>query len=241
MPRRGPRLLAYATAAFVVGAAPLHAQVSIPNIKRPIEVARKAADKTSDQIRATEKAGSGKVINAPGQAAAAQAADQQKKAAAATAPQATASVPQRGGAAPGTGSKAAPVRPPSAKDTTGLPVGRRATVALYREVFSYSSGGLRDPFVSLMLSGELRPILTDLSLTGVIYDPEGHRSVALLVDGSTGEAYRVRVGQTLARMKITKIGMQDITFSIDEFGLSRSETLIIDRTKKAGAPAARRP
>jgi hypothetical protein len=223
-----------------LGAAPLRAQVSIPNIKRPIEVAKKAADKTSEQIRATEKAGSGKVINAPGQAAAAQAADQQKKTAA-TAPQATASVPQRGGAAPGPGSKAAPVRPPSAKDTTGLPVGRRATVALYREVFSYSSGGLRDPFVSLMLSGELRPILTDLSLTGVIYDPEGRRSVALLVDGSTGEAYRVRVGQTLARMKITKIGMQDITFSIDEFGLSRSETLIIDKTKKAGAPAARRP
>jgi hypothetical protein len=224
----------------VVGAAPLHAQVSIPNIKRPIEVARKAADKTSDQIRATEKAGSGKVINAPGQAAAAQAADQQKKTAA-TAPQATAAAPQRGGVAPGPGSKAAPVRPPSAKDTTGLPVARRATVALFREVFSYSSGGLRDPFVSLMLSGELRPILTDLSLTGVIYDPEGRRSVALLVDGSTGEAYRVRVGQTLARMKITKIGMQDITFSIDEFGLSRSETLIIDKTKKAGAPAARRP
>ena len=241
-PRHGTRLLSFATAAFVVGAAPLGAQVSIPNIKRPIEVARKAADKTSEQIRATEKAGSGKVSSAPGQAAAAQAADQQKKGAAANAPQATASVPQRGGAAPGNaGSNAAPVRPPSAKDTTGLPVGRRATVALYREVFSYSSGDLRDPFVSLMLSGELRPILTDLSLTGVIYDPEGRRSVALLVDGSTGEAYRVRVGQTLARMKITKIGMQDITFSIDEFGLSRSETLIIDKTKKAGAPAARRP
>ena len=92
-----------------------------------------------------------------------------------------------------------------------------------------------------MLSGELRPIFSDLILTGVIFDSEGPRSVALLVDGSTGESYRVKVGQTLARMKVTKIGMQDITFSIDEFGLSRSETLIVDKTRKGPAAAPRRP
>lgn len=119
--------------------------------------------------------------------------------------------------------------------------GRQNRVAIYRESFRYLAGGRRDPFISLMSSGALRPIITDLSLVGVIYDAEGKRSVALLVDASTGESFRVRVGQALARMTVTKIGMQDITFSIDEFGLSRSETLIIDRAKKAGAPAPRRP
>ena len=63
----------------------------------------------------------------------------------------------------------------------------------------------------------------------------------MLIDNSTGETYGVRLGDQLARMKVSRIGIQDITFTIDEFGLSRSETLIIDKTLKAGAPAARRP
>ena len=162
----------------------------------------------------------------PGAAAAAQAADQQKKAAGA---------PQK---ASGAAQKAPAV---GKADTAGQGASRRGRVVIYREAFAYTMGAERDPFMSLMLSGELRPILTDLVLTGVIYDPEGRRSVALLVDGSTGESYRIRVGQTLARMKVTKIGLQDITFSIDEFGLSRSETLIIDKTRKGPVAAQRRP
>ena len=117
----------------------------------------------------------------------------------------------------------------------------RPAVTILREAFVYEVRGRRDPFVSLMLSGELRPIFTDLKLTGVIFDSNPRQSVALLVDVSTSESYRVRVGQTLGRMKVSKIGLEDITFDIDEFGLSRSETLIIDKTKKAGAPASRRP
>lgn len=110
-----------------------------------------------------------------------------------------------------------------------------------REVFTYSAEGRRDPFVSLMLSGELRPVITDLSLTGVIYDAAPGRSIALLVDNSTGESYRVRAGQTLGRMKVARISLESVTFDIDEFGLSRSETLMIDRTKKAAPPATGRP
>ena len=247
-----------AGAALVAAAGVARAQVSIPNIRKPIDAAKKAAAKTSEQIRSAEKAGgSAKVSDAPGAAAAAQAADQRQKAAAASqksapaqpksapAPQKGAPAPQKGaappakGAAPPAKAGAPGTRPDSA--TAGQPGARRGAVTIYREVFSYTAGGMRDPFVSLMLSGELRPILTDLTLRGVIYDPEGRRSIALLVDASTGESYRVRIGQSLARMKVTKIGMQDITFSIDEFGLSRSETLIIDKTKKAGAPAPGRP
>ena len=236
--RSALRALLCAVAVGVAAAGGAHAQVSIPNIRKPIETAKKVAGKASDAVRTAEKAGAGdKVTNAPGAAAAAQAADRQKKAA----PQ-KGTAPQKGAAAPGAaGSKAgakAGARPDSAAGQPGV---RRGAITIYREVFSYSAGNMRDPFVSLMLSGELRPIITDLSLTGVIYDPEGRRSIALLVDASTGESYRVRVGQSLARMKVTKIGLQEITFSIDEFGLSRSETLIIDKTKKAGAPAQRRP
>lgn len=216
------------------------AQVSIPNIKNPINKAKSAAEKTNAQINATNSVGNEKsVSNAPGQAAAAQSADQQRKATVVP-NQAAAAAPQKG--APGPGKVGSP--PASKGDSnSGSQVGgsRRPQATIYREAFAYSSGGRRDPFVSLMLSGELRPVLSDLVLTGVIYDPEGRRSVALLVDASTGESYRVRAGQTLARMKVTKIGMQNISFSIDEFGLSRSETLIIDKTRKGPIAAPRRP
>ena len=247
LPRGLLRVLLCACAVSVAAARVAHAQVSIPNIRKPIETAKKVAGKASDAVRTAEKAGgSGKVTDAPGAAAAAQAADQQKKAAgaaqkSASAPK-TAPAPQKAAAPAGAAGTKAASRGGARQDSAaGQPGARRGAVTIYREVFSYTAGDMRDPFVSLMLSGELRPIITDLSLTGVIYDPEGRRSIALLVDASTGESYRVRVGQTLARMKVTKIGMQDITFSIDEFGLSRSETLIIDKTKKAGAPAQRRP
>lgn len=231
------------------GARTAAAQVSIPNIQNPINKAKAVAGKTSDQINATNSVGNEKAAsNAPGQAAAAQAADQQKKAAPAQQKVATpvsqkaVSAPQKGAPAP-VGKAGA--KPAVTGDTAVVagPLGgaRRSQVTIFREAFSYSSGGLRDPFVSLMASGELRPIFSDLVLTGVIYDPEGRRSVALLVDASTGEAYRIRAGQTLARMKVTKIGMQDISFSIDEFGLSRSETLIIDKTRKGPIAAPRRP
>jgi hypothetical protein len=248
-------LILGASAVLAVAGAPrsASAQVSIPNIQNPINKAKAAAGKTSDQINATNKIGNEKASNAPGAAAAAQAADQQKKAPAgqqkvtqsappkgAAAP-GKASAPQKGAAAPGkAGAKAA------AKPDT-MPMGaqsasQRGKITIYREAFAYNAGGRRDPFVSLMLSGELRPIITDLVLTGVIYDDNGgRRSIGILVDVSTGETYRVRAGQTLARMRVTSIQKESISFSIDEFGLSRSETLIIDKTRKGPATAPRRP
>lgn len=225
------------------------AQVSIPNIQNPINKAKAAAEKTNQQIDATNKVGAGidskSASNAPGQAAAAQMADQQKKAATAqqkagpaAAVQKSPTAPQKGVPAPG--KAGARGKGDTATSVSQAGVRRGPQVTIFREAFSYNAGGRRDPFISLMASGELRPIFSDLILTGVIFDSEGRRSIALLVDGSTGESYKIREGQTLARMKVTKIGMQDITFSIDEFGLSRSETLIVDKTRK-GPVAGRRP
>jgi hypothetical protein len=93
-------------------------------------------------------------------------------------------------------------------------------------VFSYSEGGRRDPFFSLLNSNELRPMLSDLRLVTVVYDPAG-RSVAILRDVSREEQYRARVGQTLGRMRVTNIHPKSVTFTIEEFGFSRQETLAL--------------
>lgn len=110
--------------------------------------------------------------------------------------------------------------------------GGRSELSIEREVFTYSSDGRRDPFRSLMSSSELRPMISDLELKTVIYDPSGG-SVAIMRDVSTNEQYRVRVGQALGRMRVSRIQPRSVTFTIDEFGLSRQEVLALnDNTKE---------
>ena len=204
-----------------------------PNIQGPINAAKSAASKTNEQTKAAEQVGQDTKKSAPPQTKAAPPAQQkgvpvvQQKTTTTTTKSTTT---QKAGS-----------RPDTSTGAVSQAGGRRNQVAIYRETFTYSEAGRRDPFVSLMLSGELRPVFTDLTLTGVVHDPDPRKSIAMLVDVSTGESYRVRVGQPLGRMRIQRIGLENITFSIDEFGLSRTETLVIDRSKKAGPAPARRP
>lgn len=103
-----------------------------------------------------------------------------------------------------------------------------------REVFAYEGSGRRDPFVSLLTTSDLKPLLTDLKLTGVAYDPRGQNSVAVLRDVTSKEQYKVRVGQTIGRMRVAAIQPKAVIFTIEEFGYSRQELLPIappDSTK----------
>lgn len=208
--------------------------------KAQIDAAKKAANATNEQTKAAEKVDQPQRQKAAQPPAKSAPAPQQK---AGAPPQKGAPAPQQKGAPapPQKGTQKAGAKPDTATGAVSQAGGRRGQVSILRETFTYSDGGRRDPFVSLMASGELRPIFTDLSLTGVVLDPDPRKSLALLVDVSTGESYRVRVGQTLGRMRVQRIGLADVTFSIDEFGLSRSETVTIDKTKKAGPAPARRP
>jgi hypothetical protein len=101
-----------------------------------------------------------------------------------------------------------------------------------REIFDYQSGGRRDPFVSLMSNGDLRPVITDLQVVGIVFDESGRTSVAILKDLSTKEQYRVRVGQSVGRIRVARIDSKSVTFTIEEFGFSRQETLaLVDPNK----------
>src|SRR5258708_27126602 len=57
------------------------------------------------------------------------------------------------------------------------------TTLFRSEVYSYESSGSRDPFYSLILTEELRPLLSDLKLVGILYASAG-RSVAIMRDRS---------------------------------------------------------
>ena len=102
-----------------------------------------------------------------------------------------------------------------------------------REIFSYDAAGRRDPFYSLILSDDLRPLLSDLKLVGVLYEPGGRRSVAIFRDVLTNAQYRVQTGAALGRMHVAQIKPRGVIFTIDEFGLSRQDSLMLmtDTTK----------
>ncbi len=131
---------------------------------------------------------------------------------------------------------AAPKRGLPATDTAALrtqnPADTAHQVLINRETFNYDAAGHRDPFVSLMNTSELRPLLTELKLVAVAYDPVGGNSVAVLRDLTSKEQYRVRVGQQLGRMRVAAIHEKEVVFTIEEFGYSRQETLnMVDTTR----------
>jgi hypothetical protein len=106
-------------------------------------------------------------------------------------------------------------------------------VLITREVFQYEGDARRDPFVSLLSTKDLRPMLVDLKLVAVAYDPRGQNSVAVLRDVTSKDQYKVRVGQTIGRMRVAAIQEKAVIFTIEEFGYSRQEILafVIDSTK----------
>ena len=113
------------------------------------------------------------------------------------------------------------------------PADTAGKIVLRREVFAYEQSGRRDPFVSLMTVGELRPMISDLVVSGILIDPNGRGSVAVLRDVNTKEQYRVRVGQQLGRMRVARIAQKAVTFTIEEFGYSRQQELALDDSNQA--------
>jgi hypothetical protein len=108
------------------------------------------------------------------------------------------------------------------------PEGLDSTVTIMREAFVYDRGGRRDPFRSLMGTDELRPLISELRLVGVLYNSQ--RQVAILRDVETNQQYRVTVGSSVGRMRVAQIRPRSVIFNIEEFGFSRQDSLVLGDT-----------
>lgn len=200
---------ALSAALLLAGVAAVAEAQSVPPIKRSIDAARTAAAKTDAKTAAQQAVVEPSSPSAPrprqpaGQPASAQSARSAN-------PTLAVADTVRG------------TRSTSVAERGGL-----GEVTFRREVFGYEASGRRDPFVSLLASGELRPLLSDLRLVAVAYDPTGRNSVAVMRDGSTNDQYRVKVGQTLGRMRVIQIQPKSVTFTLEEFGYSRREVLAL--------------
>jgi hypothetical protein len=130
----------------------------------------------------------------------------------------------------------APATPAPARGT-GARADTAGRIVFEREVYRYPREGRRDPFASLIATGDIRPIFSDLVLSGIVYDPSGRASMATLRDVSTNELYRARVGSVFGRIRVTAIRQREVLFAIDEFGYSRQEILSLN----VPSPAERTP
>lgn len=145
---------------------------------------------------------------------------------------------QQGGQTKATGTKATGTKAGTKQGglTVAPETAQQARVpVILREVFDYEFEGRRDPFLSLLTTAELRPALVDLRLTGVILDPSGRRSVAIMRDVKDNTQYRVTTGMQLGRMRVALIKARAVIFSIEEFGLNRQDSLVLGDTTKVRA------
>lgn len=169
-----------------------------PSINKPIEAARKSVDATNAQSGAVTQAA--KPASMPAQSP-------------------------------------APARPPAAGKSLAAPSGGRAPapatmaqdstgrITFQREVFAYVGEGRRDPFASPIETGEIRPLLQDLTVVAILYDARGRNSVAVMRDQSTQQQYSAKVGQVLGRATVSQIRPQQVVMTINEYGFSRQEIL----------------
>ncbi|WP_423927510.1 hypothetical protein [Candidatus Palauibacter sp.] len=110
----------------------------------------------------------------------------------------------------------------------------QASLPVYeREVFTYSALGRRDPFQPLDVGEQEGPRFADLTLSGVLYNPE-IGSVATLTDRRTGRRYRAREGDLLGEAQVERILQDGVDFVIANFGVRRRETLWVRRERREG-------
>ena len=103
---------------------------------------------------------------------------------------------------------------------------------LVREVFSYRGSG-RDPFLSLLRSGDVRPLIEDLRVTTINFNPRyPSASVAVLRDTTVNQRYTVRVGDELGRLRIAEIREREIVVVLEEFGVERQQILRLRRRQE---------
>ncbi|HSU13200.1 hypothetical protein [Longimicrobium sp.] len=117
---------------------------------------------------------------------------------------------------------------PDAASTATLPAGD----VYRREVFRYQRGGRPDPFQPLLTAAELGFRVEDLRLTAIIYSPDARRSVAVFAEGDSARRYRLHQGQRLGTMTVTRIWPQRVDVRVDEFGGSRLQTVLLQRTAR---------
>lgn len=134
---------------------------------------------------------------------------------------------------------APPVAPPAADTASSgdaeVAAREQGETELVREVFSFR-GTSRDPFLSLLESGDVRPLVQDLRITSITFDPRyPAASVAILRDTIVNKSYPLRVGDEVGRIRVAEISPGEVVLVIAEFGSER-QVVLRQRRRQEGTP-----
>ena len=115
-----------------------------------------------------------------------------------------------------------------------------------REVFQYPAFQRRNPFLPLEgAQGGIR--YEQLSLIGIMYSSDPTASVAVLSTGGVevaedgtlapveGDAYNVKVGQTIGNTTIREIQRDRVIVDVEEFGLTDRRTMFFLSRRQGGS------
>jgi hypothetical protein len=115
-----------------------------------------------------------------------------------------------------------------------------------REIFRYPAFQRRNPFIPLEgAAGGIR--YEQLSLIGIMYSPDPTASVAVVSTGGVrvaedgtlspvqGDAYNVKVGQTIGNTTIREIQRDRVIVDVEEFGLTDRRTMFFISRRPGGS------
>jgi hypothetical protein len=105
-----------------------------------------------------------------------------------------------------------------------------------REVFRYQRGGRPDPFQPLLSAADLGYRVEDLRLASIVYSPNPRQSIAVFTVGDSAARHRLRTGQRLGSITVLAIYPRRVDVQVNDFGVSRVQSLTFQRTARAIAP-----
>lgn len=123
----------------------------------------------------------------------------------------------------------------AAQEEATPPEGSAPRVIYEREVFQYPRGGRPDPFRSLVGTGALGLRIEDVAVRGIVFDPDPAQSVAVLTVAGSDRPIRARVGDRVGGIRILAIHPRRVDVLVEEFGVSRRESLQLRVGPEQGA------
>lgn len=102
---------------------------------------------------------------------------------------------------------------------------------LLRESFGYAVAS-RDPFKAVISFETAGPELSDLRLTGILYDVRSpSNSIATFRDIGSSKRYNVRPGDRIGRLLVASVQSQDVVLRMNDYGTIRDQTYSLRKTE----------
>jgi hypothetical protein len=119
-----------------------------------------------------------------------------------------------------------------------------------REVFAYPAFQRRNPFRALVAADQGGPRFEQLRLMGVIYSDDPAMSVAVVgtstvtvsadaaatVQVQEGDAWYLKVGQSIGNIRIVEIRREQVVVEVEEFGLTEQKIMQLQTRRMGGTP-----